>query len=195
MAPCSSRTRAVPARHQHGHRPGRRLARRIFPPLLLDCSARHHRRVVAGLPAAVTDRAGAVAGQSAHFSPGGRPARCAARRGTAGWGSRPRRSVAAGVTLQLAAAVVVGSRNLAHFDAALAVHVCDVVRRVRYHLSLRDVARSPADTALLASGLAGVLRADSRRAIPRVSASARRWRWRPTASSSRDRCCAAPRTG
>ena len=75
---------------------------------------------------------------------------------------------AARLTLLLAAAIVVGSRNLAHFDAALVGYTfATLFAVVRHHLSLRDVDRSAADADVLAARLAGVLR--EARALPATS--------------------------
>ena len=91
-------------------------------------------------------------------------------------------------------------RRLAHARAlrrrARRLYLRDVVCRLRDHLSLCDVDRSAADADVLAPRLAGVLL----RGVgwPNVAAAGRARRRRtspPTVSSSRDRGCAAPRTG
>ena len=61
-------------------------------------------------------------------------------------------------TLLLGVAIVVGSRNLAHFDAALVGYTFAVLfATFGHHLPLRDVAAAPADGAVLAARLAGLL--------------------------------------
>ena len=65
-------------------------------------------------------------------------------------------AVGALATAALAALIVLGSRNLAHFDAALVAYTFAVpLRDLRDHLSLRDVAPAPADGVVLAARLAG----------------------------------------
>ena len=113
---------ALPERHRHGDRPRRRARRsgRILPAAPARRLPRSTRRHLAGVPPVVRDRAVLRTANQRVFRPGDvewtRSLPVAARQAL----ERVRAGAwAALVTATLAAAIVVGSRNLQHFDAAL----------------------------------------------------------------------------
>ena len=116
--------RALPEGDRHGHRPGRRARRpgRLLPAAAARRVPRHARRALAGVRAAVGDGARCCASRiSACSDPAdvawreSLPVAARRRRSNASAPAPGRRSG----TAALAAAIVVGSRNLQHFDAAL----------------------------------------------------------------------------
>ena len=172
----------------------------FFPPLLLGVFRDRLGVIWPGFLLLSRDRAAAARRQ---------PARVPARRrrvdAVAVRRRRVRRSSASGPArgprssrATLAAAIVVGSRNLQHFDAALVGYTfATLFAAFGITLSLRDVAAAAADAHVLAARLAGVLLTPARSAAntrqprpPRAASSSP-----PTASSSGAAGCAGSRTG
>ena len=176
-----ARARALSQGHRNRHRPGRRARRpgRVLPAAAAGRVSRSARRALAGLPAAFADGA-----RPARRQPARVPAR---RRRVDAWRCRsPRRRPSSGPgpppgprssTAGLAVAIVVGSRNLQHFDAALVGYTfATLFAAFGITLPLRDVAESAADAHVLAARVAGVLLAGARwPEYASASAGARSW--------------------
>ena len=117
-----ARAGALPQRHRHGDRPRRRSrgTRRVLPAPASRRLPRSTGRDLARVPPVVRDRAASSRGQPARVPPQRRRVDAVA----AGAARQALERVRAGawatlVMATLAAAIVVGSRNLQHFDAAL----------------------------------------------------------------------------
>ena len=195
-----ARARALPSRHRHGHRPGRRARRprRFLPATAARLLSRLVRRVVAGVCAVVVDGARAARRQPARLSPADAAWHFALPPHSRQAVDRVRAGAWAALwTAGLAAAIVVGSRNLAHFDAALVGYTFATLFAVfgityRYAMWLR----SAADANVLAARLGRLLHPIVVRCATSWRwAGARRSTWRRIVSSSAAAGCVASRTG
>ena len=170
----------------------------FFPPLLLGVFRDRLGVHLARVPAAVRDGAAAARGQPARLPPGRRRVDAVAAGGRASGARAGQRRRVGGARHGRAGG---GDRRRLAQPAALRrgarrLHVRDAVRRVRHHLSLRDVAAAAADAHVLAARLAGVLlaaRAGRQHRQPRPPRARRSSP--PTASSSGAAGCAGSRTG
>jgi hypothetical protein len=169
------------------------------PPLLLGVFRDQLGVIWPGFLLAVRHRAPATRRQPARLS-----ARATSRGRSPFRSPRARRSSesergawAALVTATLAAAIVVGSRTLQHFDAALVGYTfATLFAGLRHQLPVRHVAAASADPHVLAPRVAGVLLPAARWPATRlVWDGGRFWNSPPTLTSFAAAGFAASRTG